>query len=149
VVGPVVALVSPFVIFASLQEAIAGAFSSDERLAQRRRQAAQDDPTYDYGATTTLRASFAQNTFLHYFQKADADFDNKLIERKILDEIECFLDARGIDTTDIRERQTTILNSGILVQGGDVRAESLAVGQGAQASKVEGQKPARSKETVG
>ena len=149
VVGPVVALVSPFVIFASLQEAIAGAFYSDERLAQRRRQAAQDDPTYDYGATTTLRASFAQNTFLHYFQKADADFDNKLIERKILDEIECFLDARGIDTTDIRERQTTILNSGILVQGGDVRAESLAVGQGAQASKVEGQKPARSKETVG
>jgi hypothetical protein len=150
-IGPIVALVSPFIVLTGLQEAIAKALVSDRRRARRRRRAAENDPSYDYGADATLRARFAQNAFLHYFQKSDADFDNKLIERKILDEIERFLDENGIDTTDIRDRQTTILNSGILVQGGDVRAESLAVGQGAQAIKAEGHKPVetrRSKETV-
>ncbi len=150
-IGPVVALVSPFVVLARMHEALAKALVSDRRRARRRRRTALNDPSYDYGAETTLRARFAQNAFLHYFQKSDADFDNKLIERKILDDIERFLDENGIDTTDIRDRQTTILNSGILVQGGDVRAESLAVGQGAQAVKTEGPKPTetrRSKETV-
>jgi len=46
-----------------------------------------------------------------------------------------FLDDHNIDTSDLKERQTTILNSGVIVQGGDVNAESLAVGPGAEAIK--------------
>ncbi len=52
----------------------------------------------------------------------------------MLEELVAFLDDQGIDTSDLRERSTTILNSGILVQGGDVRADSLAVGANAQAT---------------
>jgi hypothetical protein len=60
----------------------------------------------------------------------------KVLERVILSSIITFLDAHHIDTSDLRERQTMILNSGIIVQGGDVKAESLAVGVGAQAFKA-------------
>lgn len=148
VVGPIYAVFAPFIVFAAIQKAIGEAFASDERRASRRRRTVEDNPMYDFGAATSLRASFAQTSFMHYYQKADADFDSKLIERKILDEIERFLDEHGIDTTDIRDRQTTILNSGILVQGGDVRAESLAVGQGAQANKIESRRTAQPKGTT-
>lgn len=136
-VGPVAAAFAPFALFAALQEHIGEAFKSDERLRRRRRRAIENDPAHDYGASTSLRTLFAQDAFMHFFQKSDADFWSKVVERKILDEIVRFLDAHGIDTKDIRDRQTTILNSGILVQGGDVKAESLAVGKGAQATKVE------------
>ena len=44
--------------------------------------------------------------------------------------------GHGIETSDLKERQTTILNSGVIVQGGDVNAESLAVGSGSQAVKT-------------
>jgi hypothetical protein len=48
-----------------------------------------------------------------------------------------FLDEHDIDTSEIRERRALILNSGIIVQGGDVTAESLAVGAGATAVKTQ------------
>ena len=151
-VGPLLAVFSPFAAFAKILEAMGervhDLFWSEERKARERRRRAEDDLSYDYGAETSLRAHYAQTNFLHYFQKVDADFYNKVVERKLLDVIERFLDEHGIDTTDIRERQTTILNSGILIQGGDLRAESLAVGEGARASKVENRTPARPKETV-
>lgn len=134
--GPFVAVLAPFALFAAVQENFAEAMGREERLERRRRREIERNPAHDHGASTTLRAKFAQSAFLHFFQKSDADFWNKVIERKILDEIVSFLDAHGIDTTDIRERQMTILNSGILVQGGDVRAESLAVGKGANATKI-------------
>jgi len=144
VAGPFMALAAPFMVLAMAKNAIVEALTSEERKARRRRRAAQNDPGTDFGAFTSLRAWYAQNNYVHYFQKSDADFGSKMIDAKILDEIERFLDDHGIDTTDIRNRQSTILNSGILVQGGDVRAESLAVGQGAQANKVENQRPAQS-----
>jgi hypothetical protein len=137
-IGPVYAVFAPLIAFVIVQEVISRAFTSDRQRVRQHRREVQNDPLYDFGADASLRASFAQTSFMHYYQKTDADFESKVVEKKILDEIERFLDAHGIDTSDIRERQTTILNSGILVQGGDVRAESLAVGQGAMASKVEG-----------
>ncbi len=125
-------------VFLKAQEAMGAAFHSvfhsEESKMKSRRKAIERDPTYDYGAGTTMRASFAQNLFQHHFQKSDADLCAKLVERKVLDELVSFLDEHGIDTSDLRERTTTILNSGILVQGGDVRADSLAVGSHAQAT---------------
>ncbi|WP_157641950.1 hypothetical protein [Burkholderia ubonensis] len=126
-VGPIFALVSPVIMLGSGK-------ASDDKLCEEMTK----DPTFNFGAETTLRSDFSQNAFGHYFQKYDADFFHKIIERKILDEIVGFLDAHGIDTSDIRDRQTTILNSGILVQGGDVKAEAIAVGEGAKAKKVVG-----------
>lgn len=52
----------------------------------------------------------------------------KAIERRILDTITEFLEARNIDTSDIKERRTTILNHGVIITGGSIQAEALAVG---------------------
>ena len=130
--GPIFCAVAPFMAFAGIQGAINRAFHDEERA---RRKQIDSNPLFDYGAATSLRQSLSGRSFARYFQKTDADFYGKTIERRILSEIVRFLESHNIDTTDIRERQTTILNSGIMVQGGDVNAESLAVGEGARATK--------------
>jgi hypothetical protein len=58
----------------------------------------------------------------------------KILERTILDAIIEFLDEHNIETSDIKQRQTTILNSGVIVHGGNVTAETLAVGEGSKAT---------------
>jgi hypothetical protein len=132
--GPILSAVAPLVFIGKVPEMIGGGSDSYDHETRAQRKAMERNPTYDYGAATTLRASLSQNLFQHHFQKSDADLYIKLIERKVLDELTDFLDAHGIDTSDLRERTMTILNSGILVQGGDVRADSLAVGSNAQAT---------------
>lgn len=85
------------------------------------------------------------NAYRRYFQKLDKEMHLKILERQILDTIVRFLDARNIDTSDLKERQTTILNNGLVVSGsGSIQAESLAVGPQAQAlvDKVKRKRPA-------
>ncbi len=102
---------------------------------RKRRARLNREPNYNFGAATSMRTWASTDVVQSYFQHSDVDFNRKLIERNLLDEIANFLQQHGIDSTDIRERRTTILNNGILVQGGNVQADTLAVGQGAQANK--------------
>ena len=132
IAGPFLALFSPVVLLLKVYKGIQKISDTEGR---ERRKEISDNPLFDYGADTSIRQKFSSDKFTHYFQKIDGDFYIKTLEREILDEIVCFLDDHNVDTSDIKERQTTILNSGIIVQGGDVKAESLAVGAGAQASK--------------
>jgi hypothetical protein len=128
--GPIYALVAPFVLFNRLAEAVQEMFGGKER---QRRKAIDENPEFDFGAGQGLRNAFASGQFAHYFQKADGDFYMKILERAMLDRIITFLDEHHVDTSELRERQTMILNSGVIVQGGNLNADSLAVGQGAQA----------------
>ncbi len=134
VASPIVALFYPIysaiMLVARFSEWTGRLFDSEGR---RRRRMIRNSPLYNYGAEATLRQQWSSDRFIHYFQKLDGDFYSKMLERAMLDEIVAFLEDRHIDTSDIRERQNVILNSGIIVQGGDVKAESLAVGAGAQA----------------
>lgn len=57
----------------------------------------------------------------------------KIVERQILESIIDFLDSKNIDTTDLKEQRMTILNTGLIVSGGSVNAESIAVGEQAKA----------------
>jgi hypothetical protein len=138
--GPIFCLVAPFGLLGT-------AFDEFKQWRQLRRfrRTMRTDPLYDYGAAQTLRQALEQPNYLHYFQKTDSDFYSKVIERKLFDELVQFLDDHEIDTSDIKERQTMILNSGVWVQGGNIHAEALAVGSGASASKQSG---ARVKETA-
>jgi hypothetical protein len=130
--GPLRALFSPFVLFGRFMEGIGDLFGAKEK---QRRRSIDEDPQFDFGAGQGLRSTFSSGQFATYFQKADGDFYTKMLEQTILDSIIGFLDEHHIDTSGLRERQTMILNSGIIVHGGDVKAESLAVGVGAQAVK--------------
>jgi hypothetical protein len=135
IAGPLMTIVAPFQVASSILRHLSDNVFDGRREHQRREQVIEE-MFYNYGAMNNLRSMFSQATFQNYFQKSDTDFASKIIERRILDSIVEFLDKHGIDTSDIRERQTMILNSGILVQGGDVKAETLAVGTGASATKV-------------
>jgi hypothetical protein len=130
--GPVFMLISPFQIYVRMMQGLAKLFSTEER---HRRQLIERTPLFNYGAKTSLRQSLSSGLYGHYFQKMDGDLYNKLFEHEVLDSLVEFLDAHGVDTSELKERQTTILNNGVMVQGGDVKTESLAVGAGARAVK--------------
>ena len=100
---------------------------------KERKKLIEKNPLFNYGAVVSLRQALGSGEYRHYFQKMDGDLFNKALEREVLDSLVSFLDERGIDTSDLKERQTTILNSGVIVHGGDVTAESLSVGAGSQA----------------
>jgi hypothetical protein len=136
VIGPILAVLSPLILFGRLNEALSETLGGKERY---RRRAIREDILFDYGAGQGFRQAFSSGLFAHFFQKADGDFYVKVLEKVVLDSIIMFLDDRHVDTSDLRERQTLIMNSGIIVHGGDVTAESLAVGAGAQAVKTQSQ----------
>lgn len=88
------------------------------------------------GAAPSLRRELMSTAFDHYFQKVDLDDAIKSLDKIVLEILASSLEECGIDVTDLRNKEMTIYNSGILVNGGDVNAEALAVGQGAAASKT-------------
>ncbi len=141
VLGPLSMAVAPLFLLGKAIEQASRTLTSNAAAARNRRVAIERDPAYDFGASASLRERFAQSYYHHYFQKSDADLFHKLVEKRVLEELISFLDEHGVDTSDLRERSTTILNSGILVQGGDVHADSLAVGANAQATTTRARQP--------
>src|SRR5262249_303202 len=99
------------------------------------RKVVLENPAFDHGATTSLREhASSAGLYHHYFQKLDKEMYMKILEGQILDTIIRFLGDRNIDTSALREMQTRIINSGIIVSGGgSVEANTLAVGHGSTA----------------
>jgi len=128
--APFAAVAAPLKVLAAINEAF------DDGRSERK--AINQTDRYNYGAVKSLRESLASRTYEHYFEKEDAEAWLKTLARQILNALVDFLETHGIDTSEVKEQQIAILNSGIIVQGGDVTAQSLAVGEGAQAriSKV-------------
>ena len=91
---------------------------------------------YNYGANRSLRERMSSSRYQHFFQLLDNERYIKILTRELLDTIIKFLDDHNIDTSDLREQQITIINSGVIVQKGDVRAEVMAIGAGATATQA-------------
>lgn len=117
---------------------LARASGALQRLMERGRRlrSIDDNPAFDYGTTGSIRQAGSNGYYSHYFQQADATMINQMLEGQILNTIVDFLDEHNVDTSDIQERRTTILNSGIIVHGGNVNAQALAVGQHASANQT-------------
>ena len=131
ILAPFKILFSVTILGFRILEGINSLFNSEERQIKKE---IRQNPRYNYGADESLRASFSSNSFVHYFQKMDKELYDKTLQRQILDSVVDFLDNKGVDVSDLKDRQATILNTGIIVQGGDVTAQSLAVGQQAKAN---------------
>jgi hypothetical protein len=101
-----------------------------QQQAKRERQVKRDY-FYDYGSRPTALDRARSTDYTRYFQKLDKEMYVKLFDRTVLDAIVDFLDAHGVDTTELAERRETIINHGIMVPGGSVQAHNLAVGQNA------------------
>jgi hypothetical protein len=123
----------PFWLPVSVSEIISSFFKS--RHSHREDELVAENPTYNHGAFTSLRQATASDVYRRYFQKLDKEMYMKILERHILDSIVHFLDDRNIDTSELRETRSQIINSGIIVSGGSsVEANTLAVGQGSTAT---------------
>jgi hypothetical protein len=114
--------------------ALTGPVTRSRRFARQRREITQA-LRFDYGSSQSPREQAADTRFHRYFQKLDRDMHVKVVEKAVLEAMVAFLDDRGIDTSELRQRQTTILNNGVFVSGGaTVNAGSMAAGTGAQAT---------------
>ena len=130
-VTPFTVLYSWVDLFAKFSEWVADFLGTKER---RIRREIDNNPFFDFGTGSSLRGKMSSSQYSHFFQRSDKEMYAKIVERTLLDGIVAFLDDHNIDTSDLKERQTTIINSGIIVQGGDVRAQAMAVGTAAQAA---------------
>jgi hypothetical protein len=128
VTAPYLLVAAPFLVLDRL-------FSRwSERLEGRAtRRLIRNRPMFDYGAATTVRQEGMSATYHHYFQKLDELMYFKLIQKQIFESIVTFLDARNIDTSELKERQGTVLNNGVIISGGEIKAQNMAVGSAARA----------------
>ncbi|WP_333223098.1 hypothetical protein [Microcoleus sp. BR0-C5] len=92
----------------------------------------KSNPTFNYGAISSLRERVSQEEYQKFFQKLDQEMYLKIIERRIVDGLSKFLDSKNIDTSDFKNASSTILNHGIIVDGGSLQAENIAVGKRAK-----------------
>jgi hypothetical protein len=125
--------------FAALKAAgeLPASWRAWRRRSRERREIARN-PRFDYGATTSLRELAQAPGYRRYFQFIDRDMFAKVLEREVLDAIVVFLDEHDIDTSDIEERQSAVLNNGVIVTGGSLSAQSLSVGQQARSAVIDG-----------
>ncbi len=133
VASPFLLILSPFIILGRLLQGVA-------RWSERRQERKNilENPAFDYGAGFSIRQWTSSGFYRRYFQKLDKEMYLKTLEKNILDSIVTFLEQRNIDVSEVKQRQTTILNSGVMMTGGSINAESLAVGEKAKsvASRV-------------
>jgi len=92
-----------------------------------------EKPVFDFGATHSAR-ELASNSasYRRHSIRQDGHMLTKTLESAVLESLIGFLDAHRIDTSSLRERETAILNSGIIISGGTINAGSLAIGKGAK-----------------
>ena len=105
---------------------------------QQRRlvRVARNNPSFDYGAATSLRQVASDDEYHLFFQKLDKEMYLKIVEQQLLETIIQFLDEHHIDTTELRNRQEMILNAGVTVQGDTVNIGSVASGAWAHATNI-------------
>ncbi len=134
------AIASPLLVVAETFNLLAGfaVWGSTSRSKKEYLSSLENDPIYNYGANESTRRQIMDDKFDHFSQKADLDFAVKAFDQTIVELIYDYMEEHGVDVSDLRSKVMTIYNSGILVQGGDVTAQAMAVGQGstAQANTV-------------
>jgi hypothetical protein len=100
---------------------------------RRVRREVRRNAAFDHGARTSVREAAQSQDYRQYFQKLDRELFIKVIERELFDSIVSFLEDHDIDTAELKQRETTVLNNGVIVAGGTVQAETMAVGDRARA----------------
>lgn len=88
----------------------------------------EQDPFYDYGAPVTALDRVRSTNYRRYFQRLDKEMYVKMLERTVLDTVVETLEGHGVDTAEIAERRSTIINNGIMMPGGSLQAGNVAVG---------------------
>ncbi len=128
IAAPFKLLYSPYSVFRMCGEPLARWL-----LHRRTVKAIRRNPLFNYGAITSIRQLGREDRFRVYFQRLDRDMHLKTVEQTLIDTIVDFLEEHNIDTSDIKERRSTILNNGVMISGGSIMTQAMAVGTGANA----------------
>jgi hypothetical protein len=95
-----------------------------------------ENPTFDYGAAFSFRQWASPNEYRRYFQRLDKEMYFKVLEKNILDSILTFLEENDVDVSELKQRQTSILNQGVILSGGNMTTQSMSVGFGARVENI-------------
>lgn len=125
--APFLTVLSPVIL---LQRGLEHRQKSTKRRQEEKR--ILEDPSFDYGAAQSLRQWASPNQYRRYFQKLDKEMYLKVLEKTILGSVLRFLEEHGVDISELEQRQAMILNNGVIVSGGVMSTENLAVGEGAK-----------------
>ena len=125
---------APFMWIEALLAGLNAVNRFSEGLRNEQRKLAEDNERFNYGWVRSLREEWSGALYERYFQLLDKDMYSKILQSRIIDAIEVALETRGISTETIKDRGTTILNQGLIVSGGKVEAQSVAVGRRAVAA---------------
>lgn len=107
-----------------------GPFKHNRELAGSTKHV-ENDPFFDYGAPVTALDRARSASYRRYFQMLDKERHVKVLERMVLDTIVEILDRHGVDTSELTESRSTIINNGIMMPQGNIQADNVAVGTGA------------------
>jgi hypothetical protein len=126
---------APFVCIANCIQLLtfASTHSEADKSATAQRDKIEEQARFNYGTISSLRESVAASVYDHFFEKSDRDLYVKALQKQLLDSIIDFLDSRNVDTSDLRDQRSYIINSGLIVHG-DLQASAVAVGEAAKAN---------------
>src|SRR5215218_1449375 len=82
------------------------------------RRMLDEDRPVDYGARYSVRELGQASTWKNYFQELDWYRQLQVVQSQLLDAILDFLEAHDVDTSEFRQRQSAILNTGVFMPGG-------------------------------
>lgn len=127
---------TPIELAGKIQEGMAEATGGKERAKRRLQKSIERTANFDFGAPLSIRRQVADFGPVQYFQDMDRRSAEAAFAGRVMRSFIDYLDECNIDTSELREQRTTLLNQGIVVQGGDVKAENMAVGAGASVKAI-------------
>lgn len=118
-------------IFKSLSYGFNFIFSLNERIFEKNRIKTQieENPFFDYGEKSTLREDISDVSLNTFYNLMDEQQLSKQIEKSFFIHLVKFLDSKNIDTFELTQQETTIINHGLIMSGGEFKAENMALGK--------------------
>ena len=89
----------------------------------------EENPLFDYGEKSTLREDISNTSFETFYNFMDEQQLSKQIEKSFFTNFIKFLDSKNIDTFELTQQETTIINHGLIMSGGEFNAENMAIGK--------------------
>lgn len=87
---------------------------------------------HNYGKIKTFREIIAKSDYKNYYSAQDIVMIQNSIEQTVINSIANLLDEKGIDSSILREDVMSFVNQGIMMFGGKLQAENIAVGASAK-----------------
>jgi hypothetical protein len=92
----------------------------------------KENPIFNYGAVNSVRENASSNLYRQSFQDIDQNMYLKVFETILLNSMVDFLDSKNINTIDLKNRRSEIINHGIIMSNGSITSKNLAVGRSAK-----------------